>query len=78
MTTANFTRRKFESIPGLAKGIAVGLTLALCGLGGPLLAAQPAVTEAASGAPRESASVGFLQSDANNPLAQRQRQFTYA
>lgn len=78
MTTRNLTRRKFESIPGLARRIAVGFTLALCSLGGPVLAAQPAVTEAVSGAPRESASVGFLQSDASNPVAQQQRQFSYA
>lgn len=77
MATRNSTGRNFESIPGLARRVAVRAALVLCSLGGPVLAAQSEVTDAASGMDRKSSSVSFLQSDADKPLAQR-RQFSYA
>lgn len=78
MTTRNYTERKFESTLSLTRGVVVGLALVLCGLGGPLMAAQPAVTEATSGVDRESTSISFLLTDSNNPSARWQRQHSYA
>jgi len=78
MAARNYTDRKFGSTSSLIKGVVIGLALVLCSLGGPLLAAQPAAIEAASGVDRESTSVSFLRSDSDRPLTHRERQHIYA
>lgn len=78
MTTRNHTDRNVNSTPGLARGLVIGLALALCNLGGPLLAANPVIAETAPGVDRESTSISFLRSDSDNPLAHRQRQYSYS